>query len=144
MIMVDELKPYPHARDRIFRKGASHLTVDDSNLDALHSFAAGIGLIKRWFQPHPTHPHYDLTANRRERALRAGAVFVPAKDQARARLQGRKPVAPKLMWRCSNAECRDKEPVEYVEQGLGYVLGDWEPCVLCLDGCAHVVAEVPE
>lgn len=42
---------------------------------------------REWFQDHPVHPHYDLTVKKRDRALALGAVFVSAKDQARARLR---------------------------------------------------------
>jgi hypothetical protein len=34
-------------------------------------------------------PHYDLTPGKREAAIRAGAVFVPAREQARRRIAAR-------------------------------------------------------
>ena len=139
MIMVDEVHVWPHARG-VFKKGSCHLTTDGA-LEELHAFAMSIGLRRAWFQNGPTHPHYDLTPKKRQQALQAGAVFVPAKLQARARLDKRKPLVPRLLWRCSNAACNAKEPVEFIDPELGYVLGDREPCVLCLDGCAYVVAE---
>ncbi len=87
LIMVDELSPCPNAKDVCFRKGgACHLTVHGS-IDALHAFAKRIGMKRIWFQDHPRHPHYDLTAKRRAVALEYGALFVPAKTQARARLR---------------------------------------------------------
>jgi hypothetical protein len=58
-------------------------------VDELHAFALRIGLKRSWFQAHPLHPHYDMTPARREIALLTGAVFVPAKEQARARLATR-------------------------------------------------------
>jgi hypothetical protein len=91
-IMVDELRPYPRARHRCFRAGACHLTVDDEtpeHIEALHAFAQRIGMKRSWFQDHRLAPHYDLTASKRERALQLGAVFVPAMDQARARIARR-------------------------------------------------------
>jgi Protein of unknown function (DUF4031) len=99
-IMVDELvrwpgKAKPGAR-RIFGEGreSCHLTIDGQDLKPLHAFAASIGLKREWFQPHPLAPHYDLTPRRREAALRAGAVFVSARDQAIARRQAREGGAP--------------------------------------------------
>ena len=87
MIMVDELRRHPGAA-RLFIAGSCHLTTDGS-LDDLHAFAARIDCRRAWFQAHPLHPHYDLTPGRRAAALLAGATFVSAKDQARARLRAR-------------------------------------------------------
>jgi hypothetical protein len=83
-VMVDELQQWPGARPP-FDRGSCHLTTDGP-LDELHAFAARIGLRRRWFQNHPRAPHYDLTPGRRDEALRAGAVFVPVRTQARRRL----------------------------------------------------------
>lgn len=87
-VYVDELRVYPHARG-IFRAGSAHLTAD--TLDELHAFAARIGLRRSWAQLPPAHrvPHYDLVASRREAAVAAGAVFVPAKEQAARRIAAR-------------------------------------------------------
>jgi len=86
--MVDELVKWPHAKHRCFRAGACHLTTDGP-IDELHEFAGRIGLLRSWFQEHASAPHYDLTVGRREAALAAGAVFVPAREQARARIARR-------------------------------------------------------
>lgn len=53
----------------------SHLSCDPTDdLDALHRFAAGIGLKRSWFQPRGgIMPHYDLSPGMRQQALRAGA-----------------------------------------------------------------------
>ncbi len=83
-VMVDEERKFPTAKSP-FLDGSCHMTCDD--LDTLHAFAVSIGLRRAWFQPHPLHPHYDLTPGRRELALKRGAVFVPAKEQARERLR---------------------------------------------------------
>lgn len=87
-MMVDELVLFP-TRLRCFARGSCHLTTDEG-LDALHAFAARIGMRRAWFQDHPIAPHYDLTAARRNAALELGAVFVPAKEQARARSRVRR------------------------------------------------------
>jgi len=86
-VYVDEVRVYP-TKIRCFKGGSAHLTAD--SIDELHTFAQRIGLRREWFQDHPLHPHYDLTPGRREAALRAGAAFVPAREQAKARLAARK------------------------------------------------------
>ncbi len=84
-MMIDEVRFSQFAR-RPFKDGYSHLTTD-SDVEELHQFAKRLGLKRSWFQHHELHPHYDLTPQRRIRALQAGAVFVPAKKQAKARLE---------------------------------------------------------
>ena len=54
-----------------WRLGPScHLLADTD--EELHEFAARIGMKRAWFQPKST-PHYDLTASRREKAVKLGA-----------------------------------------------------------------------
>jgi len=85
-VMVDELKPYLYPNQRVPPGYWCHLTCD-GDVEELHRFAKRIGCRRSWFQDHPGHPHYDLTSGRRTRALQLGAVFVPAKEQARRRLE---------------------------------------------------------
>lgn len=85
--MVDELRRWP-TRIRCFKEGACHLTA--STEDELHAFAERLGLRREWFQPHWSAPHYDLTGPKRAQAVKLGAVFVPAREQARARIAARK------------------------------------------------------
>lgn len=85
--MVDELQDWPHARAP-FHRGSCHLTTDGA-LDDLHAFAARIGLRRAWFQAHSLAPHYDLTPGKRAEAILAGATFVPAREQAKARVARR-------------------------------------------------------
>lgn len=92
MILVDELTVWPHARHECFRRGSAHLTTTGS-IEELHAFAARIGLRRSWFQPRSV-PHYDLSPGKREQALRAGAEFVPAREQARARIAARAIIGP--------------------------------------------------
>ena len=50
-----------------------HLTADTR--EELHGFAALLGLRRAWFQNAGNHRwHYDITAPKRARALRLGAV----------------------------------------------------------------------
>jgi hypothetical protein len=83
VMMVDELRVYP-TRIRCFQKGSCHLTTDGA-ISELHAFAARLGMRREWFQEHPYAPHYDLTPERRARALVLGAVLVPAREQAAQR-----------------------------------------------------------
>lgn len=85
-VYVDELVRWP-TRIGCFQNGACHLTADSP--EELHAFAKRLGMKRAWFQDKVT-PHYDLTPTRRERALELGAVFVPAKVQARRRIDARK------------------------------------------------------
>lgn len=86
-VYVDEERDYPlsmiKGRARRYGRRWCHLTAD--SVEELHEFAARIGMRRSWFQGHGT-PHYDMVPRRRERALEAGAVFVPAREQARKRL----------------------------------------------------------
>lgn len=70
MVYVDDLMVYPKTA-RWPYGSACHLMAD--SLDELHAFAGRIGMKKRWFQNHASHPHYDLTASRRAAAVRLGA-----------------------------------------------------------------------
>ncbi|KAB0568422.1 MULTISPECIES: DUF4031 domain-containing protein [Pseudomonas] len=49
-----------------------HLVAD--SLDELHSFAARLGLKRKWFQSESFYPHYDVTVSVRARAVQLGAI----------------------------------------------------------------------
>lgn len=74
MVIVDELKRWPSG-------SWCHLTTD-GDIEELHEFAQRIGLKREWFQEHPRVPHYDLRPSMRRKALAAGAIFIPAREQA--------------------------------------------------------------
>ena len=57
-----------------------HLFAD--TLEELHQLAAAIGMKPQWFQNHRRLPHYDLTASRRELALKSGAQDVDRRTVA--------------------------------------------------------------
>lgn len=86
-VHVDEFRLWLPKQPRPFHLGSSHLTAD--TLEELHAFARKIGLRRGWFQGSSRVPHYDLTEARRDRALAAGAVFVPARVQAATRIAAR-------------------------------------------------------
>ncbi len=76
-VYVDKLRSYPQkatSGSRFFGNGkqSCHLATD-GELEELHQFAVSIGLKREWFQDHRRVPHYDLTPNKRQRALAKGA-----------------------------------------------------------------------
>ena len=79
-VYVDALRPcVPNPRwnwDRM-----CHLTAD--TLDELHTFAIRLGLKRDWLHHHPFMPHYDLTANKRAKAVRLGAVEINQREAGR-------------------------------------------------------------
>lgn len=88
VVMVDDLVPRPTAKHACFRPGSCHLTVNgtsEAHLHALHEAARSCGLKRAWFQDHQLAAHYDLVASKQTQALDHGAVFIPARDQARER-----------------------------------------------------------
>lgn len=83
MIYVDTLLPHPPPKDAAARRAGAphghrwcHLFCDPGEEDALHAFAARIGMKRKWFQPSPpaSKPHYDLTPPRRAAAVQLGAL----------------------------------------------------------------------
>jgi hypothetical protein len=53
-----------------------HLFTDGGDVGELHEFARLIGLRRSWFQDDAKYPHYDLTAYKREQAIKNGAKQV--------------------------------------------------------------------
>lgn len=72
-----------------------HLVTDSSDLEELHAFAARLGLVRAWFQPHATLPHYDLTPAKRALAVRLGAVEVDGKTLALLNFEAHRPLQPR-------------------------------------------------
>jgi hypothetical protein len=67
-----------------FWTGGGHMQAD--TLAELHAMADRIGMRREWFQSkpgRPWHDHYDLTRERRERAIRLGAIPVTWREAAR-------------------------------------------------------------
>ena len=80
-VLVDALLPcVPNARWR-WNESAHLFVAVGTPLEVLHKFAARIGLRRAWFQSRPgSLPHYDLTANRRLRAVLLGAREVTREE----------------------------------------------------------------
>ena len=71
-VYVDDLQPV--IKLGLFPSREScHLVAD--TLGELHNFAGRLNLKRIWFQPR-SHPHYDLTGNKRRQALRFGALEI--------------------------------------------------------------------
>ncbi len=94
-VYVDELFTMTPRTQEAKRYGKKwcHLWADTRQ--ELHDFAdelfapVPVKTIRRWFQKHPTLPHYDLTESKREKAIRMGAQVMTTQDrlrQARERL----------------------------------------------------------
>lgn len=73
MICVDELVEYGWRQGGRKMGASCHMFDDGADLDALHAFAARIGLKRSWFQSGKTLDHYDLVASKRMLAVRLGA-----------------------------------------------------------------------
>jgi hypothetical protein len=61
------------ARHALGRMLMGHMLAD--TLDELHAMAAAIGMRREWYQPL-SFPHYDVSLQRRARAIALGAVQV--------------------------------------------------------------------
>ena len=83
MVYVDDAKVLKHGHAWF------HLMAD--SIQELHEFAASIGLSGRAFHRGARHPHYDVNAGQRRRALLHGAVAISARDAVRI---GRQAAAP--------------------------------------------------
>lgn len=75
MILVDELRHYDRQQTKLRYEWWCHM-VSDLNEEELHAFAKRLGLRREWFQGN----HYDITAKKREQALRFGASLVTSKQ----------------------------------------------------------------
>ncbi|MEO6277969.1 DUF4031 domain-containing protein [Roseateles sp.] len=69
-----------------------HLMAD--SVQELHEFAASIGVPSRAFHRGARHPHYDVSASQRRRALQHGATAISARDAVRIGRRVAEPVRP--------------------------------------------------
>jgi len=56
-VYVDELQSYT-GKGRL--SGQWCHMMSDCDVSELHAIADQINMDRRWFQDHPSHPHYDL------------------------------------------------------------------------------------
>ncbi len=82
-VYVDQITTYSptiiQGQARMWGNQWSHLWTN-GDIEELHIFAEAIGLKREWFQPHHIFDHYDIVPSRRDRALRAGAVFITTRE----------------------------------------------------------------
>jgi len=71
------------------RGKSCHLFTNDGDLDALHELAASVGLRREWFQ-NDELPHYDLSPNKRDQAVAAGAIEVDRRYAIWLRRKGKR------------------------------------------------------
>jgi hypothetical protein len=109
-VLVDDLRVWPHARHRCFQNGSAHLTVVDASIDELHAFAARLGLKRSWFQDHVLAPHYDLSPAKHALALKLGAVYRSARDQARDRIAKRDGRCRLCGFKVDQCQCASEAP----------------------------------
>jgi len=85
-----------HAKGQVW----CHLVAD--TIDELHSFAARLGLKKKWFQSESYYPHYDVTLSVRFKAVELGAInadrrqIIVCAKQMRAQIEAEKVMQPSL------------------------------------------------
>lgn len=60
------------------QKRRYHMSADC--LSELHEFARALGVSALWFDGAERHPHYDITAEQRQRALASGARAVTKRE----------------------------------------------------------------
>ena len=75
-VYVDSLKLTPKTRSWPYLESC-HLFAD--TIQELHDFARTLGLQRAWFQDKRLK-HYDLTAHRREKAVKLGAIEVTSRE----------------------------------------------------------------
>jgi len=69
------------ARNKLGRMLMGHMISE--SLDELHQMAADIGMKREWFQDSENHPHYDVSVERRRRALALGAQQITSREAVR-------------------------------------------------------------
>jgi len=52
-------------------------------LNELHEMADNIGIARKWFQQHASHPHYDICKSKRTLAIKFGAIEVNRRELVR-------------------------------------------------------------
>ena len=60
------------------QKRRYHMSAD--RVSELHQFARGLGVSALWFDGVERHPHYDITAEQRQRAIDEGAIAVTKRE----------------------------------------------------------------
>ncbi|WP_425952938.1 DUF4031 domain-containing protein [Ralstonia pseudosolanacearum] len=61
-------------------KGKKRFHMSADTLQELHQFAESIGIKRCWYHRGARHPHYDITTEQREDAIKAGAQPVQVRQ----------------------------------------------------------------
>lgn len=76
-VYVDEVLPCIRSANWPYNKSC-HLVADTYR--ELHTFAKELGLQRAWYQVKSSLPHYALTASKRRRAIRLGALPISREE----------------------------------------------------------------
>ncbi len=95
-ILIDSFYNGSRGPARYRNRRCGHL-VSDASLEELHRFAKSLGVRREWFQPKSI-PHYDLTGEVYELALRRGAMLVSSREIVlrAVRMDGKPKLKPAL------------------------------------------------
>jgi hypothetical protein len=77
-ILIDSFFNAARGPIRYWLRQCGHL-VSDTSIEELHRFAEGMGLRREWFQ-EKSIPHYDLTGEAYDLALKRGAQLVSSRE----------------------------------------------------------------
>ncbi len=80
-ILIDSFHNGARGPVRYWGRRCGHL-VSDASLEELHRFAESLGLRREWFQ-EKSIPHYDLTGQLYDLALKQGAILVSSREIVR-------------------------------------------------------------
>lgn len=82
-VYIDQLTYHEPKGKQAKRYGTQWCHLFADTLEELHAFAGGLQQRRSYFQEHSNLPHYDLTPNKRQQAVRAGAIEVQTKAYLR-------------------------------------------------------------
>ena len=77
-ILIDSFFNAARGPVHYWLRHCGHL-VSDTSIEELHRFAEGLGLRREWFQ-EKSIPHYDLTGEVYDLALKRGAQLVSSRE----------------------------------------------------------------
>lgn len=90
---VDDLKstaPYVNNGKGFANRFSQYCHLIADTEEELHEFAKKIGMRREWAQHHGRMVHYDLTASRRVRAVKEGAVRITTRELVMKRFRKKK------------------------------------------------------
>lgn len=79
-----------------------HLAAD--SVSELHAFCQKVGIARCWFHAAKGHPHYDITNEQRQAAIRLGAVAMTVRELMLCTKSGRQALDKMIMKNAGNPE----------------------------------------